>query len=89
MACALLIPASAENQDKGDVCHPLEQHIPQAKVVYNDGDFELNITVPQANTIALPRGYIDPKRWETGETAGFVDYNANLYDASSDANAAS
>lgn len=74
------------NQDKGDVCHPLEQHIPQAKVVYNDGDFELNITVPQANTMALPRGYIDPKRWETGETAGFVDYNANLYDASSDAN---
>uniref|UniRef100_UPI0036F1C129 fimbria/pilus outer membrane usher protein n=1 Tax=Siccibacter colletis TaxID=1505757 RepID=UPI0036F1C129 len=85
-----IIPAAGSTKGaqlvKGDACVPLNRVIPEARVIYNDGDFELNITVPQANLAAVPRGYIDPKRWESGETAGFVDYNANLYDASSDDN---
>lgn len=71
--------AGAENNA---TCVPLESLIPEAVVVYNSADFELNITVPQANLAVLPRGFIDPKRWESGETAAFVDYNATIYDSS-------
>lgn len=70
---------------QNEPCARLDSLISDARVVYNDGDLELNIIIPQANMVAVPRGYIDPKRWESGETAGFIDYNANIYNASSDA----
>lgn len=57
----------------------IQELIPKSSVYYNQSDFELNITVPQANQIVFPRGYTDPSRWDSGDTVGYLDYNANIY----------
>lgn len=62
----------------------LDSLIPDSKVSYNEGEFELNLDVPQVNLVKHPRGYIDPARFDSGVTAGFIDYNANMYRYSSD-----
>lgn len=60
-------------------CLRLESLVVGSTVNYNSGDYLLSVVVPQANMINFPRGYIDPNTWESGVTAGFLDYNANLY----------
>lgn len=57
----------------------IQELIDKSHVYYNQSDFELDITVPQANQIVFPRGYTDPSRWDSGETVGYLDYNANIY----------
>lgn len=61
----------------------LKNIIPDSHYSYDDSVFELDLNVPQANLVALPRGYVDPARWESGVTAGYVDYSANVYDSTS------
>ena len=60
-------------------CEPIQSWIDQAHSYYNSADFTLSLQVPQVNQTYVPRGYIDPARWQQGITAGFIDYNANLY----------
>ncbi|WP_241627489.1 fimbria/pilus outer membrane usher protein [Rosenbergiella epipactidis] len=60
-------------------CQPIESWIDRAQSYYDSADFVLNLQVPQVNQTYVPRGYIDPARWQQGITAGFIDYNANLY----------
>ncbi|MFJ3458565.1 fimbria/pilus outer membrane usher protein [Scandinavium goeteborgense] len=74
-------PSSKESDDQR---LPLKSVITDSHYSYDEGEFELDINVPQANLIALPRGYVDPARWDSGVTAGYVDYSANVYDSSSD-----
>ncbi|PVZ81824.1 fimbrial biogenesis outer membrane usher protein [Serratia sp. S1B] len=61
----------------------LSELIPQSNSIYNSGDLELALNVPQANQEFFPRGYIDPSLWEHGNKAAFLDYNANYYSLSS------
>lgn len=68
-----------QDTDKSQQCAFMHEWIDQSSSRYNSGDFELNIRVPQLNLVAIPRGYIDPSLWESGETAGFVDYSGNIY----------
>ncbi|AXF77604.1 fimbrial biogenesis outer membrane usher protein [Erwinia tracheiphila] len=63
----------------GMQCQRLENIIVESSVHYDGGDFLLSIIVPQINLVQFPRGYIDPNVWESGVTAGFIDYNTNLY----------
>ncbi len=62
-----------------DACAPIHAWIDQAQSYYNSSDFTLNLQIPQVNLTYVPRGYIDPSRWQQGITAGFIDYNANVY----------
>ncbi|RQM38989.1 fimbrial biogenesis outer membrane usher protein [Erwinia psidii] len=64
-------------------CQRLMDLIAGSSVNYDGGDFLLSVVVPQVNLIHFPRGYIDPTTWESGVTAGFIDYNANLYSLNS------
>ncbi|MFP2516971.1 fimbria/pilus outer membrane usher protein [Buttiauxella agrestis] len=61
----------------------LKSVIPDSHYSYDSSEFELELVVPQANLVTLPRGYVDPARWESGVTAGYLDYSANVYDATS------
>ncbi|MBW9429300.1 fimbrial biogenesis outer membrane usher protein [Atlantibacter hermannii] len=70
------------NETNKEKSYTIQELIKNSKVYYNQGDFELGITVPQANLIQFPRGYTDPSRWDAGETAGYIDYNANIYGVS-------
>lgn len=71
-------PAEGVAMDSGK-SHRLSELIQDSQTYYNSGDFELNISVPQMNQVVYPRGYVDPARWEEGNVAGFLDYNANIY----------
>jgi outer membrane usher protein len=68
-----------ENKLNAQECRFIFQWIEQAHTVYNSGDLELSIQVPQYNVIKRPRGYIDPLLWDAGKTVAFVDYNSSLY----------
>ncbi|KAB8313468.1 fimbrial biogenesis outer membrane usher protein [Erwinia endophytica] len=64
---------------KTEDCHRLESLVAGSTVNYDSGDFLLAVVVPQINVAHLPRGYIDPNTWDSGVTAGFLDYNTNIY----------
>ncbi len=60
-------------------CYTLIQWFPQSDNRYEGGEFELYLRIPQANVKRTPRGYIDPSLWDAGTTAGFIDYEGNLW----------
>lgn len=73
-------------QQQGASCENLKALIVGSHVTYDSGEFELSIAIPQLNQVKFPRGYIDPTLWDSGVTAGFLDYNTNLYSLYSGSN---
>lgn len=64
--------------------------LPDTSILLDNDDFgikvkldttllSVNINVPQTMMNNIPRGYVDPKYWEDGETAAIFNYNANYY----------
>ncbi|MCT4703375.1 fimbrial biogenesis outer membrane usher protein [Enterobacteriaceae bacterium H20N1] len=60
-------------------CAVIERWITGAEASYQAGDFNLDLTVPQAYLVRHPRGYTDPASWDSGVTAALLDYNSNFY----------
>ncbi|WP_435946894.1 fimbria/pilus outer membrane usher protein [Dryocola sp. BD586] len=60
-------------------CTFIERWITGAEASYQAGDFNLDLTVPQAYLVRYPRGYTDPASWDSGVSAGLLDYNGNFY----------
>lgn len=77
--------AEIKSENSAEQRMTLKSVIPDSRYSYDESVFELELNVPQANLMALPRGYVDPARWDSGATVGYVDYSTNVYDASSDA----
>lgn len=61
------------------ICVPVNTAISQVKTEFDTGLLRLNVEIPQALTVQRPRGYISPSRWQDGEPAVFLNYNANHY----------
>ncbi|MDE5306388.1 FimD/PapC N-terminal domain-containing protein [Providencia stuartii] len=49
--------------------------IPGAFYKYDFGNGRLNISIPQIGLDNYSRGYVDPKEWDDGINAAFVNYN--------------
>lgn len=49
------------------------------KTIFDISNLSVNILAPQITLNFMPRGYIDPKYWEEGETAAMINYTANYY----------
>ncbi|OZB62073.1 MAG: hypothetical protein B7X39_03815 [Lysobacterales bacterium 14-68-21] len=77
-----LHPAAPAKAAAG-VCTDLTAIIPGASVSFDMGDLRLDVSVPQAFMGQSARGYVDPKFWESGITAGLLNYNFNSYRTSS------
>lgn len=63
-------------------CVDLLKLIPGAKVDFDNAKMLLDISIPQ---IALRRdvvGYVDPKRWDSGINAAFINYQASAQQSS-------
>ncbi|KPX51847.1 Outer membrane usher protein fimD [Pseudomonas amygdali pv. hibisci] len=58
-------------------CFDLPARVEFARVDYQPGTLRLTISVPQAVMSRGARGYVSPELWDQGETAGFINYNAN------------
>lgn len=80
---ASLSPDALKPLAAANACERLEALLPNATASFDAADLRLIITVPQADMRRTPRGYVDPKYWDRGVNAGFIDYNANLYSTDS------
>ncbi|MGE9551472.1 fimbria/pilus outer membrane usher protein [Erwinia amylovora] len=76
---SLGIKSSGDSLSSQEGCVDLEKFIKHSRVYFNQGDLEVDITVPQYNLVKYERGYIDPSRWDAGSTVGILDYNVNYY----------
>jgi len=70
---------SARLQAGEAICGPLSQIVEGAGFKFNFGEQKLMITAPQAVLKRLPRGYVDPKHWDSGITAATLHYSYNAY----------
>lgn len=78
-----LQPQAYAESPSSHECVPVETAIPAANVEYDTGLLRLNVGIAQALTVLRSRDYIAPSRWQDGEPAAFVNYNANHYRGSS------
>lgn len=60
-------------------CVDVTQQLPGAQAELDLATLRLDLTIPQAFLKLPSRGYVDPRAWDRGVTAGFIDYNANAY----------
>lgn len=60
-------------------CVDIASVIPGASMVFNMADLRLDVSVPQAYLGQMARGYVDPRYWDAGVTAGLLNYNFNGY----------
>ncbi|MFM0018413.1 fimbria/pilus outer membrane usher protein [Paraburkholderia azotifigens] len=63
-------------------CVDVSAVVPQATVDFDFAEQRLTITVPQKYMRSNARGYVPPELWENGVNAGFLSYNANVYQSS-------
>lgn len=72
--------ASADNATNipDEQCIDISTLIPAANVTYDAGQFRLDVSVPQAAMRRVARGTVNPKLWNTGITAGLLDYQINM-----------
>src|SRR3546814_9988386 len=60
-------------------CMRVSDLIPDASAEFDNGEQRLNLSIPQIWLNRSARGYVDPKYWNDGITAGMLRYNANVY----------
>lgn len=64
-------------------CQSLGQWIPEAYYRFDNSTLRLDISIPQAALRRSARGYVDPKFWDRGITAGSLSYNFNAFNTHS------
>lgn len=63
-------------------CLILQQAVEGASHSFDMGKLRLDLRVPQCLMNRRPQGFVPPESLDTGETVGFVNYNANHYHVS-------
>lgn len=71
--------------DKAETCHDLSALINQASLRYDASRMHLYVSIPQVAMKRGMRGYVDPKLWDAGVSAAFVNYQLNTSRSASDA----
>lgn len=61
------------------VCVDIGNVVAGASMDFDMGDLRLDTSVPQASLGQMARGYVDPRYWDSGVTAGLLNYNFNSY----------
>ncbi|MET1532354.1 fimbria/pilus outer membrane usher protein [Burkholderia sola] len=70
-------PRLADAQDNASACMNLRDAMPDATVTVDPDRQALSLTVPQAKMKRVPRGSVDPSRWDNGIDAMRIDYRVN------------
>jgi outer membrane usher protein len=60
-------------------CLTLPSLVPDATATFDNGEQRLDVSVPQISLARSARGYVDPRYWDDGVPAAFMQYNANVY----------
>ncbi|QBR02345.1 fimbrial biogenesis outer membrane usher protein [Paraburkholderia pallida] len=73
----------AGGTDTPGECLPLARRIDGASTAFDLSRLRLDISVPQALMKSTPRGSIDVKSLDAGQTMAYVNYDTNYYTSSS------
>lgn len=73
-----IMAAAEKNTD----CQSISSVVAGATERFDFSRLRLDLSIPQIAMNTKPRGYVDPKRFESGDAIGFVNYNASQYYAS-------
>ncbi|WP_235978914.1 fimbria/pilus outer membrane usher protein [Zestomonas carbonaria] len=73
------LPDASAELEGDDGCLDIGRLVPEARVNFDLGELRIDLSIPQAYLSRIVRGYADPRDWDRGVTAAFVDYNANAY----------
>lgn len=68
-----LSPASTET------CLSPAKRIEGASYSFNSAELRLDIAIPQADMVQVPRDYVAPDQWQAGESLLFTNYNSSFY----------
>ncbi|WP_164273985.1 fimbria/pilus outer membrane usher protein [Stenotrophomonas sp. B1-1] len=64
---------------EGSFCQDLRTFIPEASVIADTAQLNLQVTFPQLYVLRQARDWVDPAHWDDGVTAATVRYNLNAY----------
>ncbi|MBO9537920.1 fimbria/pilus outer membrane usher protein [Herbaspirillum sp.] len=76
---AKLSPEQVQAFSDPQGCAVLEEHVENAHAVLDTGELRLDVTLAQVLLRRSPRGYVNPKLWNSGVTAGMLGYSFNAY----------
>lgn len=74
---AQIMIAAHNNSDESGECLSLNRLLPDNSVSFDANEQSLNLNLPEVYLITRPRGYVNPKQWDTGITAATLGYNLN------------
>ncbi|MBB5191839.1 outer membrane usher protein [Silvimonas terrae] len=60
-------------------CVEITRLVPGVSIAVDQGAQSAHISIPQLYLSRRSRGYVSPENWDNGITAGFVGYNASIY----------
>ncbi|MFR0693343.1 fimbria/pilus outer membrane usher protein [Enterobacterales bacterium AE_CKDN230030158-1A_HGKHYDSX7] len=72
------LPADKQKQIVGD-CIDFSAVVPDGKIDVDLSELTARVSIPQLYVGRQVRGYVDPSQWDSGVTAGFINYDTNLY----------
>ncbi|TCM69168.1 outer membrane usher protein [Acinetobacter calcoaceticus] len=68
-------------------CAYLSDLIDSSSSHFDFNKMRLDLSIPQSEILNLPRGYVNPSHWESGNSIGFINYAANFYHSATTSNA--
>ncbi|CAG9218150.1 Fimbrial biogenesis outer membrane usher protein [Paraburkholderia sabiae] len=69
----------SDHEQPAGECIDLAALVPDATADFDFAEQKLSISVPQKYMRSMARGYVAPELWDSGVNAGFLSYNANVY----------
>lgn len=77
------LPAENQKLIVGD-CVDFNAVVPSGKLDIDLSELTASVSLPQLFVGRQAHGYVDPSNWDSGVTAGFAMYDANVYRSDSD-----
>jgi outer membrane usher protein len=71
---------------ENEPCIDIQQWVPYSKVNFEPSGLKLEVNIPQAYLRKFDHNYVAPDKADAGVMAAFVDYNTNIWRASSPGN---
>jgi len=72
------LPSEKQKLIVGD-CVDFAAAVPDGKIDVDLSELTAHVSIPQLYAGRQVRGYVDPSQWNGGVTAGFLNYDTNLY----------
>lgn len=63
-------------------CQAINSVVPSSSARYDSSDQRLDVFIPQAYLLDRPKDYVDPALWDSGITAGRMNYSLDVFQSS-------